>query len=332
MDASLRVAVVGMGKMGIVHSCVLHVVPGVEVVGLCEKSGLIRRFLKRVFPKVTLVDDVAKLAGLGLDAVYVTTPIPSHYPVVKAVFARDVAENVFVEKTLANSADESKELSGLAGRGHGVSMVGYLRRFCVTFRKAQELLAEGALGSLSSFDIHAFSSDFLDVKQEEVASSARGGVLRDLGCHALDMALWYFGDLAIAPDWTDSQGSGDGNEVLQFRGSSPSGLAGRFRVSWCMEGYRMPEVGVSIVGSKGRLEVNDDLVQLSPAEGRPSVWYRHDLNDNVPFWLGLPEYYREDSYFIDAAARASGAEPDFMSAAKVDAMIARVEQLEGSHG
>jgi predicted dehydrogenase len=288
--------------------------------------------LKRVFPTVTLVDDVAKLAGLGLDAIYVTTPIPSHYPVVKAVFAGDVAKNVFVEKTLANTADEAQELAGLAGRGGGVSMVGYLRRFYVTFRKARELVTEHALGDLSSFDIHAFSSDFLDAKPEDATGLARGGVLRDLGCHALDMALWYFGDFTIEPDPPDSRGSDDGNTVLQFQGSSPSGLVGRFRVSWCMEGYRMPEVGVSIVGSKGRLEVNDDLVRLTPNEGRPSMWYRHDLNDNVPFWLGLPEYYREDAYFIDAMTSAGRAEPDFASAAKVDAMIAQVEQLEGLDG
>ena len=320
-----------MGKMGIVHACVLHVVPGVEVVGLCETSGLIRRFLKRVFPTVTLVDDVAKLAGLGLDAVYVTTPIPSHYPVVKAVFAGDVAKNVFVEKTLANTADEAQELASLAGRGGGVSMVGYLRRFYVTFRKARELVTEGALGELASFDIHAFSSDFLGAKPEDAASSARGGVLRDLGCHALDMALWYFGDLVIEPDSPGSRGSDDGT-VLQFQGSSPSGMAGRFRVSWCMEDYRMPEVGVSIEGSKGRLEVNDDLVRLTPNEGRPSMWYRHDLNDNVPFWLGLPEYYREDACFVEAVMGSKEAAPDFASAAKVDAMIARVEQTGGLDG
>ena len=328
----MRVAVVGMGKMGIVHSCILHVVPGVEVVGLCEKNRLIRRFLKKVFTNVEIVDDVEKLAGLGLDAVYVTTPIPSHYQIIKAVYTRNVARNVFVEKTLANSCEEATELCSLASRYGGVNMVGYLRRFYVTFRKAKELLAERALGELSSFDVHAFSSDFLGVKQEDSSSSARGGVLRDLGCHALDLVLWYFGDLKIEPDSANSLNSGSANDVLRFRGSSPTGLTGSFQVSWCIEGFRMPEVGVSIVGSKGRLEVNDDLVRFSPNRGRESVWYRHDLNDNVPFWLGLPEYYREDVHFVEAVTSATRTEPDFVSASKIDEMIAQVERLGGLNG
>lgn len=328
----MKVAVVGMGKMGIVHSCVLHVIPEVEVVGLCEKSRLVRRFVKKIFTKVDIVDDVEKLAGLGLDAVYVTTPIPSHYQIIKAIYTKKVARNVFVEKTLSNSYEEATELCSLARRYGGVNMVGYLRRFYVTFRKAKELLLGGALGELLSFDVHAFSSDFFGMKQETPSSSARGGVLRDLGCHALDLALWYFGDLKIELDSAKSLNSGSQNDILRFRGSSPTGLTGSFQVSWCIEGFRMPEVGISIVGAKGRLEVNDDLVRFSPNRRRESVLYRHDLNDNVPFWLGLPEYYREDVHFVEAVTLATRIEPDFASASKIDKMIAQVEKLGGLNG
>lgn len=318
--------------MGIVHSCILHVIPEVEVVGLCEKSRLIRRFVKKVFTNVKIVDDVKKLTGLALDAVYVTTPIPSHYQIIKAIYTKKVARNVFVEKTLSNSFEEATELCSLASRYGGVNMVGYLRRFYVTFRKAKELLAGRALGELLSFDVYAFSSDFLGMKQEDPSSSPRGGVLRDLGCHALDLVLWYFGDLKIEPDSAKSINSGSANDILRFRGLSPTGLTGSFQVSWCIEGFRMPEVGVSIVGSKGRLEVNDDLVRFSPNRGRGSVWYRHDLNDNVPFWLGLPEYYREDVHFVEAVTSATRTQPDFASASKIDGMIAKVERLGGLNG
>lgn len=87
----------------------------------------------------------------------------------------------------------------------------------------------------------------------------------------------------------------------------------------------MPEVGVSILGSEGKLEASDDLVRLQPKKGHESVWYRHDLNDSVPFWLGLPEYYREDRSFIEAIKSATKAEPDFSSASRVDKIIADVE-------
>ena len=320
-------AVIGMGKMGIVHSCVLSVVPGVEVVALCEKSLMIRRFLKKMFKSARIVGDAWQLADLDLDAVYVTTPIPSHYSIVKSVYTGKVTRNLFVEKTLAESFKESKELCGLADHYGGVNMVGYLRRFYVTFRKARDLVSGGVVGELNSFGVHAYSSDFLGSSQGSVASVARGGVLRDLGCHALDLALWYFGDLRIRPNSVSSPNIDHAEEVLSFLASNSHGLEGKFDVSWCMEGYRMPEVGISINGSNGTIDVSDDLVRLRERNGRESTWYRHDLNDNVPFWLGLPEYYREDLHFVESVKAGSKGCPDFPAAAKVDELITEVEKL-----
>jgi hypothetical protein len=62
-------------------------------------------------------------------------------------------------------------------------------------------------------------------------------------------------------------------------------------------------------------------VKLELQNSAPSKWYRHDLNDNVPFWLGLPEYYREDLHFVKSLVGETKAEPDFFSAAKVDKII-----------
>lgn len=41
--------------------------------------------------------DVDQLAGVNLDVVYVTTPIFSHHPVVKAIYSENVTSNLFVD-------------------------------------------------------------------------------------------------------------------------------------------------------------------------------------------------------------------------------------------
>ena len=74
-EKTINVGVIGLGKMGLLHASILNFLPDVKLAALCEKSGVIRRFLKKVFKDVKVVDDVEKLSGLGLDAVYVTTPI-----------------------------------------------------------------------------------------------------------------------------------------------------------------------------------------------------------------------------------------------------------------
>jgi hypothetical protein len=43
----------------------------------------------------------------------------------------------------------------------------------------------------------------------------------------------------------------------------------------------MPEVSLSITGSKGIIEVNDDELKLKSTRGKSFTWYRHTLHDNV---------------------------------------------------
>jgi len=310
--------------MGILHSCILNVLPQVELSALCEKSGMTRRLLKKVFNGVRIVDDVRKLADFGLDAVYVTTPIPSHYPIVKTLYSMNVARNVFVEKTLANNYEQAKGLSELANRSGGVNMVGYLRRFYVTFNKAKDMLSEDVIGELSSFKAYAYSSDFLGVDDSAGASASRGGVLRDLGCYAVDLALWYFGDLRVRSVRSASTAIVGGDDSVSFEVENYGGLRGDFSVSWRMENYRMPEAGLLITGSKGSLMVNDDKIELN-VKDKKSMLFRHDLKDSVPFWLALPEYYREDMSFVEHIREHVKVEPDFRDGSKVDEIISQVE-------
>jgi len=318
--------------MGLLHSCILNVLPSVRLVAMCEKSSITRRFLKKVFNDVQMIDGVEKLAGLDLDAVYVTTPIPSHFSVAKALYECKVTQNVFVEKTLAWSYEEAKELCDLAHSLGIINMVGYLRRFCVTFRKAKDLLSRNAVGGVSSFKAFAYSSDFLKTMRGSRAPISRGGVLRDLGCHAIDLALWFIGELQVSSAKLKSLTASGAEDSVFFRVKNSSGLEGEFCVSWNMRNYRMPEVGLSITGSQGVIEVNDDRVELRLNNGKSSILYRHALNDNVPFWLGLPEYYREDLHFVKSVLDGSNAEPSFYAASKVDEIIDQVERRAGENG
>jgi len=326
---SLRVAVVGLGKMGLLHASLLNVLPNVQVIALCERSFLTRRFLKKVFKGKHIVDDVEKLSNLDLDAVYVTTPIPSHFPIAKTLYSRKIAKNLFVEKTLAASYDEAKELCELArcfGKGN---MVGYVRRFAVTFKKAREILLDDAIGQPTFFEAYARSSDFLGSERNSRKPASRGGVLGDLGCHVVDLALWYFGELRVEGARLQSLVGNSSEDIADFEVRNSNGLKGRFSVSWCVENYRMPEAGLSIAGPKGMIDVNDDRLKLKLSDGKSFTWYRHDLQDNVPFFLGGSEFYREDKYFVKSVIKDSNAEPSFYTASRVDQIIEQVKNRTG---
>jgi predicted dehydrogenase len=321
----IRVGVIGLGKMGLLHTCILNVLSNVQIIALCDRSSLIRKFSKRLFNNVHVVKDIEGLYRLDLDVVYVTTPIFSHSFLAKKIYLNGIARNLFVEKTLASSYDEAKELCDLAQSYGGINMVGYMKRFAVTFNEAKNLLVKGKLGEVISFKGYAYSSDFVGAKKSSKVPAVRGIALRDLGSHALDLALWFFGDFQVESAMPQLLNENDPEPSVYFRVTKPAnGLIGEFNVSRCMKSYRLPEIGLLIEGSEGSMNVNEDRVELKLNDKQLSTWYRHDLNDNAGFMLGAPEYFRENEYFVKSISEGRNVEPSFYTASKVDQLIDQV--------
>jgi predicted dehydrogenase len=321
-----RIAIIGLGKMGLLHASLLNTMTGVKLVAFCEKSGLVRRFSRNIFTGIAIVDGVDKLSEIGLDAAYVTTPPSSHYAVLNTLFAKGICHDVFVEKPLANNLAESKALVSLpANLGiSSINMVGYNRRFGVTFKKAKEIISKGALGEPVSFGGHAFSSDFCSVSIRR-GSGERGGVIKDLGSHAIDLALWYMGDIGIE-SIVSSQVLNGVIDAITLRVRTAGGLEGQIRASWIEPEYRIPEIGFTLGGTKGvTLVVNDDKLELRSKNNERRVWYRQDLNDTAGFLLGSTDYLREDETFVNAIIAGRAIEPNFATALRVDEIVQQAE-------
>ncbi|MBN2099412.1 MAG: Gfo/Idh/MocA family oxidoreductase [Dehalococcoidia bacterium] len=320
-----RVAVIGLGKMALLHASILATMRSVELVAFCEISSMVRRFGKRIIPGIEIVRDLGDLRSLRLDAVYVTTPASSHFPIVKAIYADSIAQHLFVEKPLASSYSEAQELCNLAQSHGGVNMVGYNRRFSVTFGKGRHILDEGTIGTLTSFEGYAYSSDFFGAKAASTASS-RGGVISDLGCHVVDLALWFFGGLEVQSTKLESLLGGNSEDAASFRLKSNEGVNGVVEISWCKGDYRMPEIGLKVTGSKGNMKVDEDKVQLNLDNGNSYLWHKHDLGDDVPFFIGGTDYVREDELFLRSVSAGTCAEPSFQTASEVERVIAHVKK------
>jgi predicted dehydrogenase len=319
--------VIGLGKMGLLHASLLSTFEDVELVALCDKNALMTRFCRSIFSYTgkVVVNDLDRLSGLELDAVYVTTPISSHAFIVKDLYAKGIVQNIFTEKTLASNYNQAKEMCESAEKIGGKTMVGYMKRFSVVFRKAKELLAQGKLGEPYSFNAYAYSSDFLGLTKDSKSPASRGGALRDIGCHILDLTLWLLGDLKVI-DVVPSNEIGDAETSASFTAANSHGLEGRFDISQRMPNYRMPEFGCLIECPKGKIDVNDDRLLLTSGGGSHKTWFRHDLNDNVPFWLGETEYYRENLEFVNSLLENRMCEPNFETASKVDYLIDEVRR------
>ena len=321
-----RVAIIGMGKMGLLHASLLNTMPEVELAAFCEKNSLIRRFSNKILMGIPVVDSVDNLYEYDINAAYITTPPSSHHAIVSTLLTKGICRNIFVEKPLANNIIESQNIENLPTRSgiNSINMVGYNRRFSVTMKKAKEIIEEGTLGEPVSFEAYGFSSDFQP--EDDGRRYGRGSVIKDLASHAIDLVIWYVGSVSvesIVSSRVSNSGTID-SAVLQV--ATGKGLQGQIRASWIESDYRLPEIGFIMKGNKGlTLVVNEDVLELRSNNGERRVWHKHDLNDTVNFLLGGADYLREDEAFIDAISSGKAVEPNFSTALRVDEIIHDVE-------
>src|SRR5690242_11880617 len=147
MAKKLALAMIGVGSWGknvlrnfaALHSVDLRVVCDVTPASLKDAGDLA--------PGVaTASDPDSVLADPKVDAVAIATPATTHHAIAKKALA--AGKHVFVEKPMAMSGAEARELERAAAKAGRVLMVGHLLEYHPAVDKLKSLVDGGELGSL----------------------------------------------------------------------------------------------------------------------------------------------------------------------------------------
>ena len=124
--AKKRVLVVGLGNMGLSHALAYTRIAGFEVVGVCERR-IAQRDLPDALMKAKKFDNFDKaLAELKPDVVSINTLPDTHAPF--AIKAMEAGAHVFVEKPLADTAENAEKVVATAKRTGKKLVIGYILR------------------------------------------------------------------------------------------------------------------------------------------------------------------------------------------------------------
>jgi len=146
----LKVAVIGLGKMGLFHAALLRTIPNVRVVAAADSNPALETIVRSMGLQVQFFHSLEELlAGRRVEAVLICTPTFAHYAGVRACLERGV--HVLVEKPLTEAADRSRELEELAARAGVVHAVGYHLAYNPIFERARAMLAAGVLGEVRAY-------------------------------------------------------------------------------------------------------------------------------------------------------------------------------------
>lgn len=328
-----RIAIIGLGKMGVLHAGILNSLPAVRVKAICEKDSRLTELAKKLLPNSVAFykDHMKMIATEDFDAVFITTPIESHVPMATDVARARPGIGLFVEKPLGSSGVEALEACEVAERSGCIHMVGYQKRFSPIFQHARKLILEQVVGELMFFRAQFFSSDVLHGGKTWRFRKSKGGVILDLAPHLIDLLLWLFGDVDSVHTIKRRLFSNDVEDYVHTAFSFKSGLSGHMDVCWSVQGYRLPELLIEAQGKNGRLSVTDDFIKVEKNEGGDHLssrtLYKQSFETSVPILIGDPDFTREDEQFLKCLDTRSLPDSNFREAAKVNAIMDKIIEI-----
>lgn len=127
MDQKIKVLVLGCGNMGASHARAYHKLDGFELCGLIAKTPIRRAPLARELGNVAQFDDLGQaIAATNPDAVAICTWPDTHFEF--ASTSLNAGLHVFIEKPLAETVAQAREIVDLAERKNKKVVVGYILR------------------------------------------------------------------------------------------------------------------------------------------------------------------------------------------------------------
>ncbi|MDX2679721.1 Gfo/Idh/MocA family protein [Streptomyces sp. NY05-11A] len=202
----LRVGLIGYGLAGSVfHAPLIAATEGLVLDTVVTSNPERQEQARAEFPDVRVAatpDDLLARAG-ELDLVVIASPNKTHVPLATAALKAGLP--VVVDKPVAGTAAEARELAALAEERGLLLSVFQNRRWDNDFLTLRGLLADGELG-----DVWRFESRFERWRplpkggwRESGDPAEIGGLLYDLGSHVVDQALVLFGPVVSVYAETD---------------------------------------------------------------------------------------------------------------------------------
>ena len=250
----MKVAILGVGRLGAFHAKVLKELRGVSEVRVNDVDAVRAAAVAKELgaTHAPTVDE----ALANADAVVIVTPTGTHAELIHRALDRGLP--IFCEKPIALDLEATKAVVDHVAKADGRVQIGFQRRFDAGFIEARRRVRSGELGTVYGFQMT--SCDALPPPDAYIETS--GGQFVDQLIHDFDMTRWIFGDEV---EELFATGSTLGFEQYdQWEDVATSGVVVRLRggTIGTLEAFRHNEAGydihVEVHGAKDTVAVGLD--------------------------------------------------------------------------
>ncbi len=252
----VRVALIGFGLAGSVfHAPLIDSVDGLRLAAIVTANSQRTAQAMCSYPRTDVfssVEDIWKSAS-EYDLVVVASPNRFHYDHAHAALNADL--HVVVDKPMAASVQECRDLINFSQKKGKILTVFHNRRWDNDFLTVQKLIADDTLGPLTRLESRYERyrpEPKVNAWRESSDAKDAGGLLFDLGSHLIDQACALFGDPKSVYAELDTRRAGaevddDAFVALQFANGVKSHL-------WASSVARIKAPRFRVLGLKGAYE------------------------------------------------------------------------------
>lgn len=290
-DNEIRWGILGVGNVCEVKSApAMQIIPNSRLVAVMRRSEeKVRDYALRHGVPKWYTDGEALVDDPEVNAVYIATPPHMHLPLTKIAAA--AGKPVYVEKPMARTYAECREMIAVCEKAKVPLFVAYYRRSLPHFLRIKELLDTGAIGELRSVHINlkqVLKPDLivhLENNWRVNPEIAGGGYFFDLASHQLDLLDFFFGPIVSAKGFSANQAKAYvAEDIVTGAFVFQNGVLGTG--NWCFTSSRHAEADeILIYGSNGMIRFE------TFGKGAFEIWY--DRESPTVHELELPRHIQQ---------------------------------------
>ena len=244
----VRLGLIGLGYMGKIHLRNCLNLKSAKLTAVCDISKRALRHAKKVGVKNTFTDYQQLLRDQKIDAVIIA--LPTHLHKKCAQKAAQAGKDILIEKPLARSVKEGKEILSAAKMNGVKTMVGYPLRFAPSFISLNKKIRSGILGEVqSAYATYIASGPFFHRGEQGIPRPVPewwfkkemmgGGALIDQGIHLINLLRWYFGEITDIKSYLGYRFNMDIEDQATCIAKFKSGTISIINVGWFSIDYQL---------------------------------------------------------------------------------------------
>ena len=242
----IKIAVVGSGYWG--KNLVRNFHELGALFAICDKDPKVLANFKKMYQGISTIEDIDHLldnSSMEVDAVAICTPAATHYDLAKRCLL--AGKHVFVEKPLALTEEEGRDLIQIAEKNKLTLMVGHILQYHGAVIKLKEVVDSGELGKIQY--LYSNRLNIGKIRTEE-------NILWSFAPHDISVILMLLREMpesvcATGGEYLQQQIPDTTLTTLDF----PSGVKAHIFVSWL---HPFKEQKLVVVGDR-KMAVFDDL-------------------------------------------------------------------------